>query len=64
MRVGDHVLPAKAGLGIWRTDGHHKEADVFPIDNTLPLEASATLQVYTGSSIMPFSVFEMPLALR
>lgn len=45
VRVGDHVLPAKAGLGIWRTDGHHKEADVFPIDNTLPLEASATLQV-------------------
>lgn len=44
LRVGDHVLPSKAGLGIWRTDGHHKEAELFPIDNTLPLEASATLQ--------------------
>ncbi|VDL72559.1 unnamed protein product [Nippostrongylus brasiliensis] len=45
VQVGDHVLPARAGLGIWRSDGHHKEADLFPIDNTLPMEASATLQV-------------------
>ncbi|KAK6024354.1 oxidoreductase, zinc-binding dehydrogenase family protein [Ostertagia ostertagi] len=36
---------AKAGQGIWRTDGHHKETEVFPIDNELPMEASATLQV-------------------
>ncbi|PIO53334.1 GroES-like protein, partial [Teladorsagia circumcincta] len=30
VRVGDHVLPAKAGQGIWRTDGHHKETEVNP----------------------------------
>ncbi|KAK6736553.1 hypothetical protein RB195_019314 [Necator americanus] len=45
LQVGDHVLPSRSGLGIWRSDGHHKEAELFPIDNTLPLEASATLQV-------------------
>ncbi|KAK6058215.1 GroES-like protein [Cooperia oncophora] len=45
VRVGDHVLPAKSGQGIWRSDGHHKETDLFPIDNELPFEASATLQV-------------------
>ncbi|KAK5984085.1 hypothetical protein GCK32_005803 [Trichostrongylus colubriformis] len=45
LRAGDHVLPARAGHGTWRSDGHHKETEVFPIDNTLPQEASATLQV-------------------
>ncbi|CAJ0605456.1 unnamed protein product [Cylicocyclus nassatus] len=45
LKVGDHVLPSRSGLGIWRTDGYHKETDLFQIDKTLPLEASASLQV-------------------
>lgn len=45
LRVGDHVVPARVGLGVWRSDGYHRETDLVAIDNTLPLEASATIQV-------------------
>ncbi|VDL72556.1 unnamed protein product [Nippostrongylus brasiliensis] len=44
-RVGDHVLPAKADMGTWRTDGYHDEADLVAIDNSLSMEASATLLI-------------------
>ncbi|KJH41729.1 GroES-like protein [Dictyocaulus viviparus] len=43
--VGDHVIPAKSGQGTWRSDSHHKEDDLFRIDNTLSTEASCCLQV-------------------
>lgn len=45
LRVGDHVIPAKAGHGMWRSDGHHKENDLFQIDSTLSLEQSCNIQV-------------------
>ncbi|VDO98368.1 unnamed protein product [Heligmosomoides polygyrus] len=45
LRVGDHVVPARVGLGVWRSDGYHRETDLVAIDNTLPLEASATIQI-------------------
>ncbi|EGT36043.1 CBN-MECR-1 protein [Caenorhabditis brenneri] len=45
IKEGDHVIPNKSGLGTWRELGLHSEADVFPIDNTLPLEYAAVLQV-------------------
>ncbi|PAV75528.1 hypothetical protein WR25_14697 [Diploscapter pachys] len=44
-KVGDHVLPGRSGLGTWREHGHHKQDQLFVIDNTLSLEASAVLQV-------------------
>ncbi|WKX96738.1 hypothetical protein Q1695_012855 [Nippostrongylus brasiliensis] len=44
-RVGDHVIPAKADMGTWRTDGYHDEADLVAIDNSLSMEASATLLI-------------------
>ncbi|KAJ1354739.1 hypothetical protein KIN20_011749 [Parelaphostrongylus tenuis] len=45
LRVGDHVIPAKSGHGMWRSDGHHKEQDLFQLDNTLSPEQSCSIQV-------------------
>uniref|UniRef100_A0A0K0D814 Enoyl-[acyl-carrier-protein] reductase, mitochondrial n=1 Tax=Angiostrongylus cantonensis TaxID=6313 RepID=A0A0K0D814_ANGCA len=45
LRVGDHVIPLKAGYGMWRSDSHHKEDDLFQIDNTLSPEHSCSIQV-------------------
>lgn len=45
LKIGDHVIPLNAGLGTWTQYGVYDESKLFPIDNTLPLLHSATLQV-------------------
>lgn len=45
IKVGDHVIPDRSGLGTWRELGLHQENDLFPIDNTLSMEYAATFQV-------------------
>lgn len=44
-KVGDHVIPADAGLGLWRTHLRVKEDDLLPVDKELDLAAAATLTV-------------------
>ncbi|CAJ0586806.1 unnamed protein product, partial [Mesorhabditis spiculigera] len=45
VKVGDHVIPAKSGLGTWRSDAILGETHVFKIDASLAPEYKATLQV-------------------
>ncbi|CAD6192537.1 unnamed protein product [Caenorhabditis auriculariae] len=45
LNIGDHVIPSCSGLGTWRELGLHTIDDVFPIDNSIPVEFAATLQV-------------------
>ncbi|CAJ0952062.1 unnamed protein product, partial [Mesorhabditis belari] len=45
LKVGDHVIPAKSGLGTWCSDAYLSELDVFKIDASLPSTSKATLQV-------------------
>lgn len=45
MKVGDLVVPAKSGLGTWRTYGIHKGTDLFQIDKSLERNTAAMFQV-------------------
>lgn len=45
LKIGDLVVPARSGLGTWRTYGIHRHDDLFPIDKDLERNTAAMLQV-------------------
>ncbi|KAI6180743.1 PKS-ER domain-containing protein [Aphelenchoides besseyi] len=45
VREGDLVIPARSGLGTWRTHGMHKSAEIFPLDSQLDRTIAAMFQV-------------------
>ena len=45
LSVGDFVIPSQSGLGTWRSQSVHEVSQLWKIDNRLPIEHAATLQV-------------------
>ena len=45
VKVGDLVIPARSGLGTWRTFGCHKATDVCALDARFERNTAAMLQV-------------------
>ncbi|KAI6232849.1 Enoyl-[acyl-carrier-protein] reductase, mitochondrial [Aphelenchoides fujianensis] len=45
VKAGDLVIPARSGLGTWRTFGVHKADEIFPLDARLERSVAAMFQV-------------------
>ncbi|GMT16795.1 hypothetical protein PFISCL1PPCAC_8092, partial [Pristionchus fissidentatus] len=58
LKVGDHVIPAKSGLGTWRRMGDHQADQLWSIDKRLAPEAGATLQVNPSTAYRMLTDFE------
>lgn len=45
LKTGDMVIPARSGIGTWRTCGVYEAAELLALDKSIPIHFAASLKV-------------------